>query len=251
MTTTPEASAQAPASSESPVRQKLAAAAARAGSRTRTTRPRKTTARKTTAAPKSRNDRAAARGKHSARIAPMVKSGAALLSWKNPVAGRVIGLRADAWAASLDGVAAEDPRVDAFLTRILNFAGKGGAWGDFGKESALMVGGVMVANGRVPLEGPAGMVLAMFAGGLVDQATASVATDLAYSEGIALGADPETFVPDPRDVARITATLNQERAEKAAARVAPPVVDEDQGDAPAPDDQKQVGPSVFASRWGR
>lgn len=222
MTTTPEASAQVPASSESPVRQKLAAAAARAGTRT-TTRARKTTtARKpVTTATKSRNDRAAARGKHSARIAPAVKAGASLLAWRNPVAGRVIALRADAWAASLDGVAAEDPRVDAILTRIAGMFGKGGAWGDFGKETALMVGGVMVANGRAPLTGPAGMVLAMFAGGLVEQATTSVATDLAYSEGIAAGADPETFTPFSGRVAEIAADLVREREEKAASRGVP------------------------------
>lgn len=238
MTTTPEASAQTPAS-ESPVRQKLAAAAARAGTRT-TTRTRKPTARKATPrkATTSRNDRAAARGKHSARIAPLVATGASLLSWRNPVAGRVIALRADAWAASLDGVAAEDPRVDAFLTRILGITGKGGAWGDLGKETALMVGGVMVANGRAPMTGPAGMVLALFAGGLVEQATVSVATDLAYREGIAAGADPEEFTPDPTRVAEIAATLVQERADKAAARL---VVDEpadelvDDEPAPAPE----------------
>ena len=220
MTTTPEAPAQVPAS-ESPVRQKLAAAAARAGARRTTTTRRKPTPRKTTAATKSRNDRAAARGKHSARIAPMVAAGAALLAWRNPVAGRVISQRAGAWAAALDGVAAEDPRVDAFLTRILGLAGKSGAWGEFGKETALMVGGVMVANGRVPLTGPAGMVLAMFAGGLVEQATMSVAYDLAYDEGIAAGADLDEFTPDPARVTQIAEGLMRERAEKAAARVAP------------------------------
>lgn len=249
MTTTPEASAQAPASSESPVRQKLAAAAARAG--TRTTRARKTTARKPAPrkATASRNDRAAARGKHSARIAPVVKSGAALLSWRNPIAGRVISLQADAWAASLDAVAAEDPRVDAFLTRISSFFGKGGAWGEFGKESALMVGGVMVATGRVPLTGPAGMVLAMFAGGLVEQATAAVAMDIAYAEAVNAGADPNVTPISPTRLEEIRAMLEQERADKIAARFAP--ADED-GDAPAApaDDEPAPRVSPFAS-WGR
>jgi hypothetical protein len=255
MTTTPEASAQAPASSEFPVRQKLAAAAARAG--TRTTRARKTTARK--AAPRkptvSRNDRAAARGKHSARIAPAVKSGAALLSWRNPIAGRVISLQADAWAASLDAVAAEDPRVDALLTRISGFFGKGGAWGEFGKETALMVGGVMVATGRVPLTGPGGMVLAMFAGGLVEQATQQVAYDTAYSEFAAAGdltadGDPVNAQYFAQRVAEIAAGLLQERADKIAARFTP-AADED-GDAPAApaDDAPAPRESVFAS-WGR
>lgn len=251
MTTTPEASAQAPASSESPVRLKLAAAAARAG--TRTTRARKTTARKPAPrkATASRNDRAAARGKHSARIAPAVKSGAALLSWRNPIAGRVISLRADAWAASLDAVAAEDPRVDAFLTRISGFFGKGGAWGDFGKETALMVGGVMVATGRVPLTGPGGMVLAMFAGGLVEQATQQVAYDIAMDEGLKAGAyaADEDWVPSAERVAEIAAGLLQERADKIAARFVP--ADED-GDAPAApaDDEPAPRVSPFAS-WGR
>lgn len=242
MTTTPEASAQAPASSESPVRQKLAAAAARAG--TRTTTRRKPPARKATTPTKSRNDRAAARGKHSARIAPLVKGGASLLAWRNPVAGRVIALRADAWAAALDGVAAEDPRVDAFLTKVSAWFGKGGAWGDLGTETALMVGGVMVATGRAPLTGPAGMVLAMFAGGVVEVATTSVATDLAYAEGIAAGADPDEFVPSPGRVAEIAKQLHQERADKAAARFVADVPDEDQADD-APADEPRRSP--FAS----
>lgn len=247
MTTTPDASAQTPASSESPVRQKLAAAAARAG--TRTTRARRTTtARK--AAPRksvSRNDRAAARGKHSARIAPAVKSGAMLLSWRNPVAGRVIALQADAWAASLDAVAAEDPRVDAFLTRISGLFGKGGAWGDFGKETALMVGGVMVATGRVPLTGPAGMVLAMFAGGLVEQATTAVAMDVAWREAVEAGADPDEGVAvSPERLEQIRAALLQERADKVAARTAPAPTD-DEPEAPAEPAPRE---SAFAS-WGR
>lgn len=251
MTTTPEASAQAPASSESPVRQKLAAAAARAGTRTtrRKATPRKAAARKP-ASTTSRNDRAAARGKHSARIAPAVKSGAALLSWRDPVAGRVIALQADAWAASLDAVAAEDPRVDALLTRISGWFGKGGAWGDFGKESALIVGGVMVAKGRVPLTGPAGMVLAMFAGGLVDQATASVAHDLAYQEAIEAGGfhpdDGPTILADRVEYFR--ALLLEQRAEKAA-RVVPPADEGDEPAAPAPEAPEERR-SPFAA-WAR
>jgi hypothetical protein len=249
MTVTPEASEQAPAS-ESPVRQQLAAAAARAG--TRATRPRKSTARK--AAPRkaaapgaSRNDRAAARGKYANRVAPAVKSGAALLAWRNPVAGQVIMLQADAWAASLDRVAAEDPRVDAFLARVTGALGKSGAWGDFGKESALMVGGVMVATGRVPLEGPAGMVLALFAGGLVDHATQTVAYGLAEQEALAAGlfSDEGYVIPDERIAFFRDQLLEQRKAKAAAADVD----DEDQGDffsdAPAP-----ARTSPFAS-WGR
>lgn len=250
-TTTPEASAQAPASSESPVRQKLAAAAARAGTRTtrRKTTPRKAAARKP-ASTTSRNDRAAARGKHSARIAPAVKSGAALLAWKDPIAGRVIELQADAWAASLDRVAAEDPRVDALLTRISGFFGKGGAWGDFGKETALMVGGVMVATGRVPLTGPGGMVLAMFAGGLVEQATSAVAMDIAYKEAIDAGADPEGAVGiNPERLEQIFQELRQQRADKVAARFTPAPADEDEGGDP-PADEPAPRTSPFAA-WAR
>lgn len=242
MTTSPEAQASASAT-DSPVRSKLVAAAARAGARKAAPRRRTTTPRKTTGTT-SRNERAAKRGKYADRIAPAVKSGAALLSWKNPVAGRVIALRADAWAASLDGVAAEDPRVDALLSRISGMFGKGGAWGKFGQESALMAGGIMVATGRAPLTGPAGMILAMFAGALVDQATTSVATDIAFADAVRQGADPDTYVPDPRDVAAVAAQLVQERQDKAAARMATAdVVDEDQGDAPA-------GGDTFAA-WRR
>jgi hypothetical protein len=244
MTTPTEASAQAP-SGESPVRTKLAAAAARAGARKATPR-RKTTARKPTV---SRNAQAAKRGKYANRIAPAVKSGAALLSWRNPVAGRVIALRADAWAASLDGVAAEDPRVDAFLERVSGWFGKGGAWGDFAKENALMIGGVMVASGNAPMTGPAGMVLAMFAGALVDQATHSVAYDMAFTEGMDAGylATDEDWTPSPARVAEIAATLVQARADQAAARLVPQTPAE--SDEPASDEQAtEVGPSVFASR---
>lgn len=219
MTTPTSASAQT-SSDESPVRTKLAAAAARAGARKAAPR-RRTTARKTSPAA-SRNERAAKRGKYADRIAPAVKSGAALLSWKNPVAGKVIALRADAWAASLDAVAAEDPRVDALLQKISGLFGKGGAWGKLGQESALMVGGVMVATGRVPLTGPAGMVLALFAGALVEQATMSVAYDLAYQEAVRNGADPDgMFEPSSGRVAEIAVQLTQERADKAAERLVP------------------------------
>jgi len=251
MTTTPEASAQAPAS-ESPVRQKLAAAAARAGTRTRArkTTPRKATPRKTTAAGASRNDRAAARGKYANRVAPAVKSGAALLSWRNPVAGQVIALQADAWAASLDRVAAEDPRVDALLSRLTGALGKSGAWGDFGKETALMVGGVAVATGRVPLEGPAGMILALFAGGLVDHATQQVAYSMAEQEAIAAGyfndATGDYIVADER-VAFFRDQLVEQRKAKAPAPPAD-VVDEDQGvTTPEP---ARPNASVFAG-WGK
>lgn len=226
MTTPPSAPAQASAE-ESPVRTKLAAAAARAGARKAAPR-RRTTAKKTTATT-SRNERAAKRGKYADRIAPAVKTGASLLAWRNPVAGRVIAMRADAWAASLDAVAAEDPRVDALLGKISGMFGKGGAWGKFGQETALMAGGVVVASGRAPLTGPAGMVLALFAGSLVEQATSSVAADLAFDEGVRAGADPDEFVPNPARVAQIAADLIQERQDKAAARL----VTEDQGDAPA------------------
>lgn len=240
MTTPPEASAQT--SAESPVRTKLAAAAARAGARKAAPR-RRSTAKKTTPTV-SRAQRAANRGKYADRIAPAVKSGAMLLAWKNPVAGRVIALRADAWAASLDAVAAEDPRVDAFLSKISGLFGKGGAWGKFGQESALMVGGVMVATGRAPLTGPAGMVLALFAGSLVEQATTAVATDLAYDEGVRNGADPEEFQPPAHRVAEIAAALMQERTDKAAARL---VVDEDQGDVPEPEEfVPHSDPTIYA-----
>lgn len=225
MTTTPEATAQS--SAESPVRSKLAAAAAKAGTRRTTTR-RRTAAKKTTPSV-SRADRAAKRGKYADRIAPAVKAGASLLAWRNPVAAKVITLRADAWAASLDAVAAEDPRVDALLAKISGLFGKGGAWGKFGQESALMVGGVMVASGTAPLTGPAGMVLAMFAGTLVEHATMSVAYDLAWQEGIQAGADPEDFVPSAARLAELVAQLTQERMDKAASRlVAEDQVAEDQ-----------------------
>lgn len=239
----PEASAQAPADS-SPVRTKLAAAAARAGARKATPR-RKTTPRKATPAV-SRNATAAKRGKYAQRIAPAVKSGAALLSWRNPVAGRVIAMRADAWAASLDGVAAEDPRVDAFLSRVSSWFGKGGAWGDFGKETALMVGGVMVATGSAPMTGPAGMVLAMFAGGLVEQATMTVAYDLAFDEGVKAGlVVDEDWVPAPARVQEIATALVQERQEKAAARATDPETATEEAPAPAPDQPR----APFAA-WG-
>jgi hypothetical protein len=240
MTTAPEASAQASEPVPS-VRTKLAAAAAKAGTRRATTR-RRTAAKKTTPAV-SRNERAAKRGKYADRIAPAVIGGAALLSWRNPVAGRVIAMRADAWAASIDKVAAEDARVDAFLSRVTGVFGKGGAWGTFGQETALMVGGVMVATGRVPLTGPAGMVIAMFAGALVEQATMSVATGMAYDNGVKAGMDPDSYVPSPGDVAYFATQLMQERQDKAAARL----VVEDQGDAtenpaaPMPED-----PTIYA-----
>jgi hypothetical protein len=229
MTTPPEAPAQA--SAESPVRTKLAAAAARAGARKATPR-RRTAAKKTTTPTVSRNERAAKRGKYADRIAPAVKSGAALLGWRNPVAGRVIELRADAWAASLDRVAAEDPRVDALLAKISGIFGKSGAWGGFMKENALMVGGVMVATGRAPLTGPPGMILAMFAGALVEQATMAVARDNADREWVAGGGE-DGGAPDSW-VAHHVGLLLQERQEKAAARTAP-VVEEDQGAEPAPE----------------
>lgn len=248
MTTSPSTPAQASAE-ESPVRTKLAAAAARAGARKATPR-RRTTAKKTTPTT-SRNERAAKRGKYADRIAPAVKAGASLLAWRNPVAGRVIAMRADAWAASLDAVAAEDPRVDALLGKISGLFGKGGAWGSFGQETALMMGGVVVATGRAPLTGPAGMVLALFAGSLVEQATMSVATDLAFDEGVKAGADPETFAPHPARIAEIANALMQERQDKAAARL---VVDEDQGAEPEPEPQgayvddtyQRGGETIFA-----
>lgn len=249
MTTSPSAPAQASAE-ESPVRTKLAAAAARAGARKAAPR-RRTTAKKTTTSTISRNERAAKRGKYADRIAPAVKSGAALLAWRNPVAGRVIELRADAWAASLDRVAAEDPRVDALLAKISGIFGKSGAWGDFMKENALMVGGVMVATGRAPLTGPPGMILAMFAGALVEQATMTVARDNADREWIAGGGE-DGGAPDSWVAHHVTLLL-QERQEKAAARTAP-VVDEDQGAEPEPEPQgvyvdntyQKGGETVFA-----
>lgn len=247
MTTSPEASAQVPAQ-ESPVRTKLAAAAARAGARKAAPR-RRTTAKKTTTSAASRNERAARRGKYADRIAPAVKTGASLLAWRNPVAGRVIAMRADAWAASLDAVAAEDPRVDALLGKISGLFGKGGAWGRFGQESTLMLGGVVVATGRAPLTGPAGMVLAMFAGSLVEQATMSVAHDLAFNEAVQAGEDPDTFQPHPARVAEIAAQLTQERIDKATART---VVDEDQGaepEATPADDRGAVGNLSVREGW--
>lgn len=156
-----------------------------------------------------------------------MKSGAALLAWRNPVAGRVIELRADAWAASLDRVAAEDPRVDALLAKVSGIFGKSGAWGDFMKENALMVGGVMVATGRAPLTGPPGMILAMFAGALVEQATMAVAQDNADREWVAGGGE-DGGAPDSW-VAHHATLLIQERQDKAAARLVPDVVDGDQG----------------------
>lgn len=255
MTTSPEASAQAPAN-ESPVRTKLAAAAARAGARKATPRRRTSTTRKPTPTT-SRNERAAKRGKYADRIAPAVKSGAALLAWRNPVAGRVIELQADAWAASLDRVAAEDPRVDAFLMKISGIFGKSGAWGDFMKENALMAAGVMVATGRAPVTGPAAMVMAMFAGALVDQATNAVAKDQVYVDAYAAGADPETYVADPRDVAMYAARLIEDRQDKVAERATRAAArgDEDQGDdtvtLPVEDGQIQVGPNTFAAQGWR
>lgn len=253
MTLAPEASAQTPAPGESPVRQKLAAAAVRAGSRTtrarKTTTARKATPRKATT---SRNDRAASRGKYANRIAPAVKSGAALLSWRNPVAARVITLQADAWAASLDAVAAEDPRVDAFLSRISGWFGKGGAWGEFGKESAMMVGGVIIASGHAPLAGPGGMVLAMFAGGLVEQATTTVAMDIAAAEAIDAGHVDDMGTPyvNPERLEEIRAGLLQERADKQARQVSP--ADEPDDDEPADEqgDEPAARRSVFAG-WGK
>lgn len=241
MTTTPEASAQTPAPAPlSPVRQKLLSAAARSG---RTARARKATPRKVTTAPKSRNDRAAARGKYQNRIAPAIKAGATLYAYRDPVAARIIQLRADPFAASLDKVAAEDPRVDALLSRVSGWFGKGGAWSELGRESALMAGGIMLASGRAPSTGPAGMVLAMFAGAVVQQATKEVAASMAVDEmERRYGLDDETW-PDgvhAEITAQIIAALEQQRAEKAA-RVVSPDADEDE---PAPPADER--PSTFA-----
>lgn len=213
MTTTPEAPAQEPLS---PVRQKLLTAAARSG---RTTRARKATPRKVSAAPKSRNDRAAARGKYANRIAPAIKAGAAIVAFRDPVAARIIQLRADPFAASLDKVAAEDPRVDALLSRVSGWFGKGGAWSELGRESALMAGGIMLASGRAPTSGPAGMVLSLFAGAVVQQATKEVAWTMALSEMDRLyGLDDELWPAGAQEdiAARIVMGLEQERADKAA-----------------------------------
>jgi hypothetical protein len=213
-----EPSAPAQALADSPVRAKLAAAAKRAGASS-TTRRRTTTTRKTPT--QSRNAKAAARGKYANRIAPAVKAGASLIGWRDPVAAAVIQLRADPWAAALDKVAAEDPRVDALLAKVSGLFGKGGAWGEFGKETSLMVGGLLVAGGRVPLQGPAGMVMAMFAGGLVQQATMTVAQNMAEDELTRLHGPDHDVTPDPQRVAFFAQSLEIERAEKVAARTRP------------------------------
>lgn len=178
-------------------RSRLAAAAAkRAG---KTVRRTSTAKRPTT----SRAAAAAKRGKHADRIAPAIKAGAAFWAIKSPVRAAILVRQADPFAAALDKVAAEDPRVDALLVKIGGLFGKSGAWGELGTITFSTAGALMLAGGTAPA-GPLGMVLAMLAGPIVQAA----ATDAAYGMiADQLAAQSIDATPDPAHVAQLAAEL--------------------------------------------
>ncbi len=140
---------------------------------------RRSTARK--AAPRkatSRADTAAKRGKYSDRIIGAIKTGCALLYGRAPVQAAIIESRAEPWALALDRVAAEDKRVDAFLSKVSGFFGKGSAWGDLAGETMVTASALMISAGVVPT-GPVGMAVAFMGGAAVDAGTALAARRLA------------------------------------------------------------------------
>jgi len=242
------------AAADSPVRARLRAAAGNRRTTTRKTTPRKATPR---AAP-SRAARAAAKGKYAPRFAPLVKSGAAIVAMRNPVAARVIQLRADPLFDALDAVAAEDSRVDALLSRLSALFGKGGAWGRLGQETAVMGAGLLLATGMTPT-GAAGVMLTMFAGGIVSAATYDVALQAAAKEAQMSGRVDSAGNPivDPARVEQLVDQLMSEQEAKRTARAeqaaAADVVDDDQDHADTPEPEtksERFRESVF-SAWAR
>lgn len=164
---------------------------ARAARTTRRPPARKATPRKPTA---SRAESAAKRGKYTDRIVGAIKSGAALIGVRNPVRGAIIEARAEPLARALDRVAAEDKRVDAFLTKASGWFGKSSAWGEFGSELGITVSAVVLTTGAIPT-GPVGLAVA-FLGGSVLNAAIQTAAVRAADDQIAVSypgeaADPE------------------------------------------------------------
>lgn len=210
----------------SDVKTRLRAAAAK-----RTTKPRRTSTRRT--APVSRNATAARRGKYAPRIVPAIAAGAALLSVRNPVGGAIIARQAEPFAAALDRVAAEDPRVDAFLAKISGVFATGGAWGELGQVTLTTAGAMMLAAGTTP-SGPAGMLLAFVAGSLVQEAAKDAAHKLIaanYEQGF--GPDRDTWPPiDPAHVARVAAELLAPKDPPPPPEDADEDADEDPADVP-------------------
>lgn len=207
------------------VRAKLVAAAGKTSARKTTRRPVKRTPTSSRAAT------AAKKGKHADRIAPAIKLGAGFLAGRSPVRAAIIIRQADPFAAALDRVAAEDPRVDALLVRIGGWFGKGGAWGELGSVTLTTAGALMIAGGTVPA-GPAGMVLAMLAGQLVQGAAHDAAAGIAAAElDATYGPDqwPDGVSVDPMRVAAIAAQLLTPPPAEPV-----PVDDEDQDQDAAP-----------------
>lgn len=142
----------------------------------RATPPRKAPARKP--ATTSRAEHNAKRGKYADRIVGAIKTGAAWLSIKEPVKAQIIMARAEPLARALDAVAAEDKRVDAFLTRISGFFGKSSAWADLTTEIGVIGAAMTLSTGTMPA-GPAGLVIAFVGGECLNQAISAAAVKAA------------------------------------------------------------------------